>query len=92
MNYLVVALVVALGRSIEPLHVVVSQFVARRISPIDNSDLDSLRLMHFLAIAVLVARFVPTNWRGLSTLAGERSAVATTRSRGERTCWRSPFS
>jgi hypothetical protein len=41
--------------------------VVKVIYPIDKSDLDPLRLLHFLAIAVLVARFVPSNWRGLST-------------------------
>ena len=33
----------------------------------DKSDLDLLRLLHFLALAVLAARFVPRDWRGLMT-------------------------
>jgi OpgC protein len=34
---------------------------------LDKSNLDPLRLLHFLAIAVLAAWFVPRNWRGLKT-------------------------
>jgi hypothetical protein len=41
--------------------------VAVLIYPIDKSDLDPLRLLHFLAIAIFVARFVPANWGGLAS-------------------------
>jgi hypothetical protein len=34
---------------------------------LDKSNLDPLRLLHFLAIAVLAAWLVPRNWRGLTT-------------------------
>jgi hypothetical protein len=34
---------------------------------LDKSNLDPLRLLHFLAIAVLAAWLVPRNWRGLKT-------------------------
>jgi hypothetical protein len=30
--------------------------------PVDKTDLDPLRLLHFAALAVLVARFVPRDW------------------------------
>lgn len=65
--YLVFSLVVALSWSIKPLEVLIPQFLAKLIYPIDKSDLDPLRLLHFLAIAILVARFVPSDWRGLTT-------------------------
>ena len=65
--YLLFALFIALGWSIKPLEALVPAGVVKVIYPIDKSDLDPLRLVHFLAIAVLVARFVPSNWRGLST-------------------------
>jgi hypothetical protein len=64
--YLAFSLIVALSWSIEPLEVLVPPFLAKLIYPIDKSDLDPLRLLHFLAIAVLVARFVPSDWPGLT--------------------------
>ena len=33
----------------------------------DKSKLDPLRLLHFLALAVVAARLVPRDWRGLTT-------------------------
>jgi hypothetical protein len=35
--------------------------------PLDKSNLPPLRLLHFLAIAVVAAWFVPRDWRGLAT-------------------------
>jgi len=67
MAYLVLSLVVALSWSIKPLEMLIPQFLAKLIYPIDKSDLDPLRLLHFLAIAILIARFVPSDWRGLTT-------------------------
>lgn len=64
--YLAFSLVVALGWSIKPLEVLIPQFLAKLIYPIDKSDLDPLRLLHFFAIAILVARFVSSDWRGLT--------------------------
>ena len=64
--YLLFALFITMGWNIKPLEALVPAGVVKAIYPIDKSDLDPLRLVHFLAIAVLVARFVPSNWRGLS--------------------------
>jgi hypothetical protein len=64
MAYLVFSLIVALSWSIKPLEALVPQILARFMYPIDKSDLDPLRLLHFLAIAILVARFVPSGWQG----------------------------
>jgi hypothetical protein len=65
--YLVFGLIVALSWSFEPLEALIPQSLSKLIYPIDKSNLDPLRLLHFLAIAVLVARFVPSDWRGLTT-------------------------
>ena len=65
--YLLIAMILVFGWSFKPLQEIVPPFVARLIYPIDKSDLDPLRLVHFLAIAVLVARFVPADWSGLRT-------------------------
>jgi hypothetical protein len=64
--YMIVALVIALSWSIQPLDALVPSWLARLIYPIDKSNLDPLRLLHFLAIAVLVAKFVPPDWKGLT--------------------------
>jgi hypothetical protein len=66
-SYLIVALVITLSWSIPPLDGLVPGWLAQLIYPIDKSDLDPLRLLHFLAIAVLVAKFVPPDWKGLMT-------------------------
>jgi hypothetical protein len=63
----VFGLVVALSWSFKPLEALIPQSMAKLIYPIDKTDLDPLRLLHFLAIAILVARFVPSDWRGLTT-------------------------
>jgi hypothetical protein len=65
--YLIIALPIALSWSIQPLEALVPHWLARLIYPINKSDLDSLRLLHFLAIVVLIAKFVPADWTGLTT-------------------------
>src|SRR6185437_2369793 len=74
MLYLSFALLIALSWSFEPFQGVVPQFLARLIYPIDKSNLDPLRLLHFLAIAVLVMKFVARDWWGL-TIPVLRAAV-----------------
>jgi hypothetical protein len=64
--YLLFSLVIALSWRIKPLEALIPQALAR-LHPLDKSNLDPLRLLHFLAIAVLAAWFVPRNWRGLTT-------------------------
>jgi len=62
--YLAFSLTIALSWSIKPLEALIPELLAKLIYPIDKSDLDPLRLVHFIAIAILVARFVPSDWRG----------------------------
>jgi hypothetical protein len=64
--YLLFSLVVALSWRIKPLEALIPQALAK-LYPLDKSNLDPLRLLHFLAIAVLAAWFVPRNWRVLMT-------------------------
>ena len=64
--YLLFSLVIALSWRIKPLEVLIPQALAK-LHPLDKSNLHPLRLLHFLAIAVLAAWFVPRNWRGLTT-------------------------
>lgn len=67
--YLVFGVIIALSLSIKPLEALVPQALLTLLYPMDKSNLDPLRLLHFLALAVLVVSFVPRNWRGLTTAA-----------------------
>jgi hypothetical protein len=63
--YLLFSLVIALSWRIGPLEALIPQVLAKH--PLDKSNLPPLRLLHFLAIAIVAAWFVPRNWRGLAT-------------------------
>jgi hypothetical protein len=65
--YLLFSLVIALSWRIKPLEALIPQALAKLLYPMDKSNLDPLRLLHFLAVAVLAAWLVPRNWRGLTT-------------------------
>jgi hypothetical protein len=65
-SYVLIALLVALSWSVTSLDILIPSSVTKYIYPIDKSDLDPLRLVHFLAIAVLVAHFVPEDRLDLS--------------------------
>jgi hypothetical protein len=65
--YLLFSLLIALSWRIKPLEALIPPVLAKLIHPLDKSNLDPLRLLHFLAIAVLAAWLVPRNWRGLTT-------------------------
>jgi hypothetical protein len=63
--YLLFGLVVALSSHItapEAAPTLVKLFYS-----LDKSKLDPLRLLHFLALAVVAVRIVPRNWQGLTT-------------------------
>jgi len=64
--YLLFSLFVALSWRIKPLEALIPQALTK-LYPLDKSNLDPLRLLHFLAIAVLAAWLVPRDWRGLTT-------------------------
>jgi hypothetical protein len=51
---------------LEPL---VPKWMAHAIYPIDKSDLDMFRLIHFLALAVVFVRYVPREWPALTSMA-----------------------
>ena len=65
--YLAFSLTIALGWSIRPPEVLVPQILAKLPYLEGKSDLHPLRLLHFIALAILVVWLVPRNWRGLST-------------------------
>ena len=45
----------------------VPKWMIKVIYPIDKTDLDMLRLTHFLALATIVTYFVPRDWKMLDT-------------------------
>ena len=65
--YLVFSFILALSWNIKPLEALVPQALLTLLYPMDKSNLAPLRLLHFLALAVLVVWFVPRNWRALTT-------------------------
>jgi hypothetical protein len=65
--YLLFSLVIVLSSRIKLLEVLIPQALSQLLHPFDKSNLDPLRLLHFLAVAVLAAWLVPRNWRGLTT-------------------------
>ncbi len=65
--YLLFGLIIALSWRIKPLEALIPQALTQLHSPSDKSNLDPLRLLHFLAVAVLAAWLLPRNWRRLKT-------------------------
>jgi hypothetical protein len=63
--YLVFAFCITLTWYIPRLAVFVPTFVAETIYPIDKTNLDVLRILHFLSLAVITVWFVPRTWAGL---------------------------
>jgi hypothetical protein len=64
--YLVFSLIIALNWSIKPLEPLVPRNLTNLLFPLDKSNLSPLRLLHFLAFAIVALWFVPQDWRGLS--------------------------
>lgn len=46
----------------------VPKWLIKIIYPIDKSDLDLFRLVHFLALAVVFVRYIPRDWPGLRSI------------------------
>jgi hypothetical protein len=65
--YLLFALFITLGWHFHSLEAYVPTVVVRMIYPIDKGDLDILRLLHFLALALLCWRLLPCDLPALRT-------------------------
>jgi hypothetical protein len=63
--YLLAAFAVTLTWDFPQFEHVMPGWMERLIYPIDKTDLDLLRFLHFLALAVVAVYFVPGNWPGL---------------------------
>ncbi len=80
--YILFAAVIALSWQYNPLQEMIPAWVSRQIYPIDKTNVDILRFLHFLAMAWLVRMVVPTDaaflrWRVFEPLrrCGEQSLL-----------------
>jgi hypothetical protein len=64
MLYLAFSLAVALSWQFKVLEGFMPDALSRLIYPIDKSNLSPLRLLHFLALAVVGVRLTARDWRG----------------------------
>ena len=63
--YLAFSLAITLSWQIKPLEGFIPEAVSKLIYPIYKSHLAPVRLLHFLALAVVVSRLTPPDWHGL---------------------------
>jgi hypothetical protein len=66
-TYLIFAFSIAMTWYFPRLAAFVPKFVGEAIYPIDKTNLDVLRILHFLALAVITVAFVPPNWPALKS-------------------------
>jgi hypothetical protein len=64
--YLAFSLAVALSWQIKALEAFVPDVLSKLIYPIDKGHFAPLRFLHFLALAILVARLMPADWGRLT--------------------------
>jgi hypothetical protein len=65
--WIVFAFVIVMTWHIPFLESLVPKWMIKAIYPIDKTDLDMLRFTHFLALALVVTRYLPRNWAPLSS-------------------------
>jgi hypothetical protein len=65
--YVLFAFGIAMTWYFPRLGVFVPKFVSDAIYPIDKPNLDVLRIVHFLSLAVITVWFVPRDWRALKS-------------------------
>ena len=62
--YLALSLIIVLSWKFTSLAWLIPEEVAKLIYPIDKSHMAPLRLLHFLALAIVVSRLAPPDWQG----------------------------
>jgi hypothetical protein len=63
--YLAFSFAIAMSWQFHVLEQFVPDVISKLIYPIDKSHLAPVRLLHFLCLAIVVARLTPPHWRGL---------------------------
>jgi len=66
-TYLLFAFGIAMTWYFPRLGIYVPKFLGDAMYPIDKPNLDVLRIVHFLALAVITVRFVPRDWPALKS-------------------------
>ena len=66
-TYLVFAFCIAVTWYFPRLAIYVPKFVGDAIYPIDKTNLDVLRILHFLSLAVITVAVVPSDWPALKS-------------------------
>jgi hypothetical protein len=64
--WIVFAFLIVMTWHVAALDALVPKWLIKVIYPIDKTDLDMLRFTHFLALALIVSRYVPRNWPALN--------------------------
>jgi hypothetical protein len=64
--YLLFALIMTLAGRLPWLHALVPGAIDRAVNPIDKTNLDPLRFLHFVALALVTVHFVHRDWAGLN--------------------------
>jgi hypothetical protein len=65
--WIVFALLIVMTWHVPFLESLVPKWMIKAIYPIDKTDLDMLRFTHFLALALVVARYLPRHWAPLTS-------------------------
>jgi hypothetical protein len=65
--WIVFAFLIVMTWHVPFLAAMVPKWMIKAIYPIDKTDLDMLRFTHFLALAVVVTRYLPRNWAPLTS-------------------------
>src|ERR1700736_2098866 len=65
--WLVFAFLIVMTWHVAFLESLVPKWMIKAIYPIDKTDLDMLRFTHFLALAVVVVRYLPRHWAPLTS-------------------------
>jgi hypothetical protein len=61
------AFLIVMSWHIPLLDAMVPKWMIKVLYPIDKTDLDMLRFTHFLAVALIVSRYVPRDWSALTS-------------------------
>jgi len=65
--WMLFALLIVMTWHIPFLESLVPKWMIKAIYPIDKTDLDMLRFTHFLALAIVVTRYLPRDWKPLTS-------------------------
>jgi len=65
--WILFAFVIAMSWHIPMLEALTPKWIVKAIYPIDKTDLDMLRFAHFLALVVVIVRYLKRDWSGFKS-------------------------